>query len=621
MLRVPTALSRLLTTVIFGLLLVPLLLGLAVPAAGATATGTARAALPSASTAGPLFPVRFMETGLPTGSNWTVTLGGNSSSSTGSLIVFYVANGTYNYSIGSTNGYVPSVPSGSLVVQGGNNSVVATVNVPAAKPWGGVWDPLTGSVVMSYEAKGNLSVINGTTNSNSGSITVGKSPYAPVYDPVHQYLYVPNWGSNNVTILNATTYAHVADVLVGHAPIQGVFDPVNGLVYVANDQGNSVSVLNGANATPLATIGVGNAPEGITFNPIDGSIYVVNSATDNVSVISGTPGTVLATVPLPMNTGPRGIAFDSANGELYVTETGPAACPGGGAPCRGAVINATTDAFSGTFLEGTNAYYPAFDSGNGYVYVANALNPGTVTAISSVPNAAVSTITVGSTPFTLTVDPANGCIYSANNAANTISVIDGTIVTEAVAFVPRPPTLYPVDFTESGLTNGTSWSVVVNGTQYGSGASSIMLTEASGTYPFAVVSVSGYTVSPSGGSFTVNGSGQNLTVAFQSSVAGGASAILSHGGFFGYYGDALVVAVILAVVVTLLLAVLVRRRRRSGATMASIAAEAGLPLSIAESAAPPPPPPEERTPPPPDLPPAIRIHDEPPPKKSAWDEQ
>ena len=514
MVRARLALPRILTAGALVLLLVPLLLGLAMPAGEAKEAAVGPALPHAAVLPGPTFPVRFAETGLPSGTNWTVTLGGNSSSSTGPTIVFYVANGTYNYSIGSPHGIVPSVPSGDLFVQGGNNSVVTTLNVGGAKPWGGAWDPQTGSVLMAYDQRGNLSVINGTTDRNSGSIPVGKSPDGPVYDPLHQYLYVPNWGSNNVTILNATTYAHVADVPVGHAPIQGVFDPANGLVYVANSQGNSVSVLNGSNASAVATVGVGTSPEGLTYDPIDQSVYVTNSGTANVSVISGTPGKVTATVPLPANSGPWGITFDSVNQALYVTQTGSAACSGGGGPCYGALINASTHAYSGTFVEGPSALYPSFDGGNGFVYVANAVTPGTVTVVSSVTNTAVSAIHVGAGPYTVTVDPVIGYVYSANYAANTITILNGSIATEAVTFVPIPPTLYPVGFSESGLPSGTSWSVMVNGTQYGSGAASITLTEPNGTYAFAVVNVSGYRDTPRSGSFAINGSGYSLSVVF-----------------------------------------------------------------------------------------------------------
>ncbi|HUI38240.1 MAG TPA: YncE family protein, partial [Thermoplasmata archaeon] len=63
------------------------------------------------------FPVSFAETGLASGTNWSVTLNGTPGWTTGGRIVFYEPNGTYPYSVGSVSGY--TVPSnGNVTVAG-----------------------------------------------------------------------------------------------------------------------------------------------------------------------------------------------------------------------------------------------------------------------------------------------------------------------------------------------------------------------------------------------------------------------------------------------------------------------------------------------------------------------
>jgi len=64
------------------------------------------------------FPVGFNETGLPSGTNWSVTFNGSTLSSASSSIAFTAANGTYPYSIAAAPGYVPARSSGVVAVQG-----------------------------------------------------------------------------------------------------------------------------------------------------------------------------------------------------------------------------------------------------------------------------------------------------------------------------------------------------------------------------------------------------------------------------------------------------------------------------------------------------------------------
>ncbi len=67
--------------------------------------------------------VQFTETGLVSGTNWTVTLGGVTNGSSGTSIGFQVPNGTYRYSIGSVPGYNSSLSSGGLSVLGTGSTV------------------------------------------------------------------------------------------------------------------------------------------------------------------------------------------------------------------------------------------------------------------------------------------------------------------------------------------------------------------------------------------------------------------------------------------------------------------------------------------------------------------
>jgi YVTN family beta-propeller protein len=64
------------------------------------------------------FPVTFDESGLSSGTSWSATLNGKTESSTNDVITFSESNGTYPYSIGTVAGYVSSLHSGQVTING-----------------------------------------------------------------------------------------------------------------------------------------------------------------------------------------------------------------------------------------------------------------------------------------------------------------------------------------------------------------------------------------------------------------------------------------------------------------------------------------------------------------------
>jgi hypothetical protein len=74
------------------------------------------------------YSVEFEESGLPTGTGWTVWMGGVGQSSTGGSLTFSLPNGTYSYQVGAPLGYSTSPVDGTLTVRGAG----VVQNVPFA---------------------------------------------------------------------------------------------------------------------------------------------------------------------------------------------------------------------------------------------------------------------------------------------------------------------------------------------------------------------------------------------------------------------------------------------------------------------------------------------------------
>jgi hypothetical protein len=64
----------------------------------------------------PFEAVAFIETGLPHGTRWTVSLGGTTYTTTGSVLVAYEPTGSYAYAIAHRAGLTPHPSAGTVVV-------------------------------------------------------------------------------------------------------------------------------------------------------------------------------------------------------------------------------------------------------------------------------------------------------------------------------------------------------------------------------------------------------------------------------------------------------------------------------------------------------------------------
>jgi len=124
------------------------------------------------STTAPQYPVKFVETGLPSGTNWYVTVSGQQSVSTSNTNSLSLPNGTYSYTISSIGGhYYASSASGTFTVAGTSNLAkwmngALQINVTY---YYGYTVTFTESGLSPYVPWSVT--VNGTTNSTTGSST------------------------------------------------------------------------------------------------------------------------------------------------------------------------------------------------------------------------------------------------------------------------------------------------------------------------------------------------------------------------------------------------------------------------------------------------------------------
>ncbi len=90
------------------------------PASGSVTVNGGPASQAVTFTSGPLatYSITFVETGLPPGTNWSVTLNGTTNASTTTSIGFREPNGSFGFAIGSVDGLAPNLTSGNVIVHG-----------------------------------------------------------------------------------------------------------------------------------------------------------------------------------------------------------------------------------------------------------------------------------------------------------------------------------------------------------------------------------------------------------------------------------------------------------------------------------------------------------------------
>jgi YVTN family beta-propeller protein len=167
--------------------------------------------------------------------------------------------------------------------------------------------------------------------------------------------------------------------------------------------------------TVIATISVGDAPRGIAFDSANNRMYVTNWDDDTVSVINTATNGVIETISV--GDAPYGMAFDFANNRLYIANAFDNTI---------SVINTATNAVDATIAAGTNPVGIAFDSANDRLYVTN-YNQGIITVIDTDDNTIITTISVGgagSFPQHIAFDSANNRMYVTEWKGHEVSVIN-----------------------------------------------------------------------------------------------------------------------------------------------------------------------------------------------------
>lgn len=468
----------------------------------------------------------------------------------------------------TNNGYIYVTNSGSdnVSVIGGNNKVIASINV-GDFPFGISYDPqngmiyvanlfsstisviatstvATGKVVSTIQLKTDVlplfAVYDKSTNlvyfsdvngdvivgvqgiSVSGYLTVKGSPAMMAYDGINGNVYVADSQTSASTGYGYLSVIDSRGAVTSNITIPGSenpfgvsYDSNRNLVYITDGNSNQLIVFNPNNSAFINRVKVGSDPYGITVITTGHRVEVTNFNSGTVSLLSysgqvnsvtfeekglraGTQWAVTVNNVSLTSTTDK-ISFNEAPG-TYIYQA---------SPIKGYSLNGNANTFS---ISTRNVTVPVtfqklykvdvsesgLPAGSEWGFLINGTDY----------NTSSSHIYLSLTNGTYHLEP-NTTMH--DYVSNTLKIqVDGNNESLNIKFFRT----YGLYFVESGLKEGTLWSVNINGTFYSSTSREIPVMLENGSYEYSIPAIQGYLLANNSGNVTITGKSPTIDVNF-----------------------------------------------------------------------------------------------------------
>lgn len=305
-----------------------------------------------------------------------------------------------------------------------------------------------------------VTVINGSTDTVARFLHVDGRPGTFSYDPRNGDLYVTGFCTDGVWVLNATTGANVTWIPTSsglcNAPFAITYDQGTGLLYALLYDPSSLIVINGSTNREVASYSLVtglSGPNPIAVNPQNGDLYLTTFVNNlafadqfYVTTVNGWNGSVESSRLL--NGSSPTLSYDPLNGHVYVgvytqSFSGPERYNG-----TLLTFDATTAQVLASTRVGQLPSGIAADSSNGEIYITNAYSSN-VSVVNGTTSAVTGSIPVDEGPSGIVYDDQNRCLYTLFYATvnpNTYASGDGYLSVIAPpgsdCLVPPSPPVY-----------------------------------------------------------------------------------------------------------------------------------------------------------------------------------
>ena len=248
---------------------------------------------------------------------------------------------------------------------------------------------------------------------------------------------VSNPGGGTNLLSNATDLTVVQQFPVGASPIAVAVDTDRDLAVVTNSGDNTASLVdlttafNGVAGPVGAPVPTGTSPLGVAVMPRFGLALVTNNLSNNVTVIDETGVALPITATLCNNSacnGPAGVAIDQDSANAVVTNTGPNQnCPVQTVGCTATFLSLIATGTSAVFnvIVDQNPMSVAIDPDLGIASIGTSSLASSI-QLFSVPGGSPLTRVANSVslPTGMIFDPVNQVFLAANRQLNSVLIVD-----------------------------------------------------------------------------------------------------------------------------------------------------------------------------------------------------
>jgi YVTN family beta-propeller protein len=287
-------------------------------------------------------------------------------------------------------------------------------------------------VFVSNERSGDVSVIDGATDTVIATFKVGKRPRGIHAAPDGTRVFVTLSGSprmapgvdenrapadktaDGLGVINPVARKLIDRWHIGSDPEQFAISKDGKFAFIANEDDASASIVDLSSGQAHGKIKVSDEPEGVGVNPANGEVYVTCEDKGEVFVID--PDQQRAIGKIDAGGRPRSVAFLADGSRAYV------ACENGGYIAvidgRSRKLLSKIQLPTGSLPMGT-----AISNDGKELYVSTGRG-NAVAIIDTVKTEIITTIPVGNRAWGIALDPSGSKLYTANGASNDVSVVD-----------------------------------------------------------------------------------------------------------------------------------------------------------------------------------------------------
>ena len=416
---------------------------------------------------------------------------------------------------------------------------IATGN--GSHPYAVAVNPVTNQIYVADYGTASVTAINGQNNSqtlipiNPNTSTSMVNPVAIAVDPVRNTVYVANAGTaaktyhdGGVTVIDGATNSVITTIPVPNSPVALAIDVALGKVFVGEyaNQGstwyvgiidestNSLAQVLSKYVNGTTTV-LGAQPSAVAVNPLTHQVYFANSSASDVTIMDGVGEAFISGAYVAPAARPIAIAVNPILNHLYVLcnlSSPPAVTPSVDVIDLGQNGNYGVGKLIKTVTVGSNPTGMSVNPITNQVYIANS-GETFVTVIqdgATVGNG--QTVSVGIAPSGVVVNPITNKVFVTNQNSNSVSVIDGAsnTVTATVAAGTHPFAVAANPLTDKIYVANTGDSVTVV-----DGAANATRVAFAGATPVSVgvnpVTGKAYIANQAGNSVTVIDEANNTT--------------------------------------------------------------------------------------------------------------